>query len=116
LINRRCTELALAKGVYSRPPTISISMQVDFVKNMDFFSGLIGKKRPLTVLEITHLFNNAETNAVGKAFITGLAQVAKSEEIKNYFLRGKAISEKFISLFCNVLAKEDVSTPLFQIR
>jgi hypothetical protein len=91
-------------------------MQVDFVKNMDFFSGLIGKKRPLTVLEITHLFNNAETNAVGKAFITGLAQVAKSEEIKNYFLRGKAISEKFISLFCNVLAKEDVSTPLFQIR
>ena len=111
LINRRCTELALAKGVYSRPPTISISMQVDFVKNMDFFSGLIGEKRPLTILEITHLFNNAESNAVGKAFITGLAQVAKSEEIRNYLLRGKALSEKFISLFCNVLAKEDVSTP-----
>ena len=109
LINQQCTELALAKGVYSRPPTISIAPQVDFVKDMSFFSGFVGKKRPLTVLEITHLFNNAETNAVGKAFITGLAQVAAAGEIRNYCLRGKAIAEKFIGLFNTVLAKEDVS-------
>ncbi|WP_371372807.1 DUF3231 family protein [Sporomusa aerivorans] len=111
LVNQQCTELALAKGVYSRPPAISIPPQVDFVKNMSFFSGFVGKRRPLTVLEITHLFNNAETNGIGKAFITGLAQVAKSGEIRNYCLRGKAIAEKFIGLFNNVLAREDVSRP-----
>jgi hypothetical protein len=86
------------------PPSITMPTQVDFVTNMSFFSGLIGKKRPLTVLEITHLFNNAETNALGKAFIAGLAKVAKSKDIKNYFLRGKAISEKLVELFCNALA------------
>ena len=111
LISQNSTDLALTKGVYSRPPSISMPSQVYFATTLSFFSGVIGKKRPLTVLEITHLFNNAESNALGKAFITGLAGASQSETIRNYFLRGKAISEKFITLFCNILAKEDISTP-----
>lgn len=61
------------------------------------------------MLEITHLSYNAAANAVGKALITGFSQVAKSEKIRNYFIKGEAIAEKFIELLNKVLLSEDVS-------
>lgn len=111
LINKQAVDLALAKGAYAYPPPISAPHRIDFVHDKSYFSGLFGNKRPLTALEITHLFVNAEFNAVGKTFITGLAQVAKSEEIRKYFLRGKAIAEKLFSAFSDVLLQDGVSVP-----
>jgi hypothetical protein len=110
IVNQRITDLAIAKGVYSRPPAISIPTEVDFVRDRSFFTGFFGKKRPLTVLEITHLSHNAETNAVGEALITGFSQVAKSAEIRNYFMKGKLIAEKFIGLINKVLLRENISS------
>jgi Protein of unknown function (DUF3231) len=109
IVNQRITDLSIAKGVYSRPPAIPIPTKVDFVKDKSFFTGFLGKRRPLTVLEITQLFYNAGANAVGKALITGFSQVTKSEEIRNYFIKGKSIAEKFIELLNKVLLSEDVS-------
>jgi hypothetical protein len=111
LINKQAVDLALTKGVYAYPPPISAPHSIDFVHDKSFFSGLFGNKRPLTSLEITHMFVNAEFNAVGKTFITGFAQVTKTEEIRRYFLRGKAIAEKLFSSFSDVLLQDGVSVP-----
>ncbi len=111
LTNKQAVDMAMVKGVYEYPPPISTPNRIDFVHRKSFFSGLFGNKRPLTALEITHLFINAEMNAVGKAFITGLAQVTKTEEIRKYFLHGKAIAEKLFSLFSEVLLRNGISVP-----
>ncbi|WP_419394369.1 DUF3231 family protein [Cytobacillus praedii] len=53
-----------------------------------------------------------QTNAIGKALITGFAQTAKTDEVKQYLLRGKELSQKYIDIFSNFLIKEDLPAPM----
>ncbi|MFD0824073.1 DUF3231 family protein [Neobacillus sp. M.A.Huq-85] len=77
--------LMLKQGTYVRTPYISTPDVVDFVEKQQFLAGFFGKKRSLTSVEVTHLFMNVQTNAIGKALITGFAQIAQHEEIKQFF-------------------------------
>ncbi|TCJ02808.1 DUF3231 family protein [Cytobacillus praedii] len=105
-------ELMLIQGTYVRPPYISTPDKVDFVEREQFLAGFFGKKRALTSVEVTHLFLNIQTNAIGKALITGFAQTAKTDEVKQYLLRGKELSQKYIDIFSNFLIKEDLPAPM----
>lgn len=58
-----------------------------------FLSGFLGRKRALTSIEITQLFLNVQTNSIGKAQITGFAQISQNEEVKQYLARGKQIAQ-----------------------
>jgi hypothetical protein len=105
-------ELMLKQGTYVRPPFISTPDKVDFVEKQHFLAGFFGDKRPLTVQEITLLFNNIQTNAIGKTLIMGFAQTAYHKEVKEYFLRGKQIAQKHIDIFSSFLKKEDLPAPM----
>ncbi|HLO12806.1 MAG TPA: DUF3231 family protein [Pseudoneobacillus sp.] len=105
-------ELMLKQGTYVRPPFISTPDKVDFVEKQQFLAGFFGEKRPLTAIEITLLFNNIQTNAIGKTLIIGFAQTAKHNEVKQYFLRGKQIAQKHIDIFSDFLKKEDLPAPM----
>lgn len=105
-------DLMLKQGTYIRPPYISLPDRVDFVDKQQFLAGFLGKKRPLTSVEITHLFLNIQTNAIGKALITGFGQIAKSEEVRQFFKRGKQIAQKHMNLFSDILIREDLPAPM----
>lgn len=105
-------ELMLQQGTYVRPPYISIPDEVDFVEKQHFLSSFFEKKRSLTSVEITHLFSNIQTNAIGKALITGFAQTSQNKEVKQYLLRGKHLSQKYIEIFSDFLVKEDLPAPM----
>lgn len=105
-------ELMLSQGIYIRPPMLSMPDKVDFVKRQHFLAGFIGEKRPLTAQEVTILFNNVQTNSIGKTLIIGFAQIAKHKDVKDYFLRGKKLSEKHIEIFTDILMKEDLPAPM----
>ncbi|MEO2077084.1 MAG: DUF3231 family protein [Bacillus sp. (in: firmicutes)] len=105
-------DLMLKQGTYIRPPYISVPDKVDFVKRQHFLAGFLGHKRPLTSVEITHLFLNVQTNAIGKTLITGYAQVAQSKEVKQYCLRGMEIAQKHVDIFSDFLRKEDLPIPM----
>ncbi|WP_053362214.1 DUF3231 family protein [Bacillus sp. FJAT-27251] len=105
-------ELMLKQGTYIRPPVLPIPDKVDFVEKQQFLSGFFGPKRALTSTEVTHLFLNIQTNSIGKALITGLAQVAEREDIKQYLLRGKQLATKHVKIFGNFLIKEDLPAPM----
>lgn len=105
-------ELMLKQGTYVRPPYVSNPDKVDFVEKQSFLTGFFGKVRPLTVHEITMLFNNVQTNAIGKTLIIGFAQTAKNKEVKQYFVRGKQIAQKHIDIFSDILKKEDLPAPM----
>ncbi|MFB9989974.1 DUF3231 family protein [Bacillus benzoevorans] len=105
-------DLMLKQGTYVKPPTISTPDKVDFVEKQQFLSGFFGKKRTLTSIEITHLFLNIQTNAIGKALMGGFAQIAKSDEVKQFLLKGKKIAQDHIHLFSNFLIKEDLPVPM----
>jgi hypothetical protein len=61
--------------------------------------------------EISYLFQYAQSNSYGKAFMMGFSQVAQSKEIQKYFLRGKDISNKHVKIFSDILMEEDLSVP-----
>ncbi len=90
-------KVMLSKGGYIRPPYISIPEKVDFVQKQNFLTGWFGDRRPLTAIEITQLYN-IQTNALGKALIIGFSQVAKSDTVSEYFIRGRDIASKHIEI------------------
>ncbi|MFC0214055.1 DUF3231 family protein [Paenibacillus chartarius] len=108
----KVADVSLSKGIFIRPPYITVSHDVEFVESKGFFTGFLGHVRPLNALEITHLYSNILTNALGKALIMGFSQVTKSDEIKEYFNRGKDIASKHLEVFSSMLRKEDLPAPM----
>jgi hypothetical protein len=105
--------LMLEQGTYIRPPYITVPDKVDFVEKQKFLAGIFTiNKRPLTAIEISHLFLNIQTNAIGKALIMGFAQIAKSKDVKNYLMRGKEMAQDHITTFSNFLMKDDLTAPM----
>ncbi|MGV3464595.1 MAG: DUF3231 family protein [Heyndrickxia sp.] len=102
------TTLLLSKGLYDRPPMIPYPSKVEYIQKESYINGFIGKKRPLNVIEITEIFSNIERNYFAILLCTGLLQVIKDPEIKEYLKKGKEISEKQINLFNEVLKKEEL--------
>ncbi|MDQ0233469.1 DUF3231 family protein [Metabacillus malikii] len=106
-------KVMLDKGIYTRPPRINMPDKVDFVNKQNFLFDFLGReKRPLTAIEITHLFINVQTNALGKAMMMAFAQVCKNEDVKEYFLSGKGISTKHLTKFSKILSDEDLPAPM----
>lgn len=101
-------DVLMKKGAYIKPPIIPVPKKTDFVKKQHFLSGFIGKQRKATSIELTHLFLNLQTNAIGKAILMGFAQTAKDEEVKQYLIRGQQIAQKHATIFGNFLLNEEV--------
>lgn len=105
-------DLMLKQGTYIKPPYISTPDNVDFVKRDHFLAGFFGHRRPITSIEIMHLFLNIQTNMIGKALITGYAQTAQDKEVKQFLQRGIQMAQQHADLFSDILKKEDLPAPM----
>lgn len=105
----KTAEILLEKGLFVRTPYVSTPDVVDFVNKKSYLGGFLNlNNRPLNVIEITHIKANVETNVVGQTLLTGLAQVAKSQKVREYCYRSKEIAKKHVQLFSSMLTNEDV--------
>lgn len=111
-LSNHVTEVMLQKGLHLRPPFIPQPDKVEFVEKQSFFNGFFGDKRPFMAVEIAHLFTNIQVNAIKTVLIMGFSQVAKSEEIRNYFLRGKGINIKQHLILSQILNKDNLPTSI----
>lgn len=100
-----------AKGMMTKPPVIPYPPKVDFVKKQSYFNGFFGDVRPLQALEITHLFDNIENNATSKAVLIGFGQTAESQQVRDFFARGKELAHRHFEIFSHLLHKEDLPSP-----
>ncbi|WP_147531672.1 DUF3231 family protein [Bacillus marasmi] len=104
-------DLILDKGFLFKIPVIPINDKVEYVEKKSYLSGFIGKERPLHALEVAHLCDNIENNAVSKALLIGFAQIARSDQVRKYFQNGKGITSKHIDECAHILHKEDMPSP-----
>jgi len=111
-LSNKVINVMLSKGILPRHPYIPISDQRDITRRTSFLGGLIGEKRPLLGLEITHLYANALINHIGRVLLTGFAQVAKSEKVRDYLIEGTKISDSLIEDFTSILREDGIPTPL----
>lgn len=111
---QHCSDLLLEKGVYLRKPFSPMHEHAEYIQDKSYLSGLnpLKKHRPLNMIEITHLCLNIENNMVGSRLAIGFAQVAKSEEVKKYMLKGKEIAKKHVKIFADLLIKNDLQSPI----
>ncbi len=110
--NTMSKNLLEAKGLYNHSPYLIPAKEVHFVKNTNFLSGLFGKERPLTAIEIDNLFANSQRNAIGQAVMTAWSQAAQSKEVAEFMLRGKEIASKHVKVFDAALEENDLPVPL----
>jgi hypothetical protein len=108
-LNERVVSIMLEKGIYTRAPYIPASSDVAFAKHQTFLGNLFEESRPLTVLEIMHIFTNIQTNVIGKAMLTGFSQIVSSPEIRSYFFRGQEIAKKHIDIFTRKLEADTLT-------
>jgi hypothetical protein len=105
------TDLSLEKGIYVRSPYTAYQTKVSYVEDERFLGGLVGEKRPLLNVEIAHLGTNIEINNVGKTLLLGFSQVTHSKELREYFKKGYKIATKHVTVFLDLLKKNNTSYP-----
>lgn len=110
LYNNAC-ELLLKKGAFIRSPTIGPMEKAEYLHSESFLSGLIGKHRPLTAIELAHISKNSETNSIGRTFVGGFSQTAKSPEVRKFMERGLEIAAKHETVFRKILLEDEVPMP-----
>lgn len=99
-------ELAKQKGVFIREPNIPNVRSISYVKKDSFLTGWFGNRRPLMALEISQLVHNTQRNALGEAVITAFSQVATSKKVKEFFKKGRDISNKHVQKFTEKLGED----------
>ncbi|WP_096185753.1 DUF3231 family protein [Evansella halocellulosilytica] len=111
----KTSEALLSKGLFVRNPYVTTSDHVDFVDKKSYLGGILNlnnNNRPLNVVEITHIEANVETNSLGKALMTGFAQIAKSKKVRNYCTKAKEIATKHVQVFTTMLTDDDLPSPM----
>ncbi|AGK55862.1 DUF3231 family protein [Bacillus sp. 1NLA3E] len=105
---KRSLNLMLSKGVYDRPPKIPYPNKVEYMKKQQSLLSIwFGDKRPLNTAELSEIFYTIERNYIGVLLLMGLIQVMRDEEIKQYLIKGKKLSEKQIDIFNKILRDEE---------
>jgi len=103
-------DLLVKKGIAIKPPYIPVPDKVNYVTDKyKYYGGLFGKKRPINVLELTHVFERLETKIAEKAMLLGFVQVVKDKEVKAYFSKGNDVVDKGIDRWSSILKDEDLS-------
>lgn len=104
-------DLLLEKGIVARPPTINPANSFSFIEKQTFLSNFLGGNRPLSAIEISHLFWDLKKISLSKAFTMAFSQVAKSEEVRNFLWRGSEMYTKHLKVFQDTLIKEQLPSP-----
>ncbi len=114
-IRQKATEVLVAKGLLLKYPIIPIPDRVDFVHDKSYFGSnigaMIGMKRPMNAIEISHIFSLMETKLLLRTLNLGYSQVVKSEKIRSYLSKCKQVSDKQLKKLASFLADEDISQP-----
>ncbi|MBM7692152.1 hypothetical protein JOC77_001579 [Peribacillus deserti] len=105
------TDLLLKKGTFIRSPTIPPMEKAEYLQNESFLSGLLGRHRPLTVVELAHISKNTETNSIGRSLVIGFSQIAQLPEVQKYLQRGSHIAQKHETIFREILIEDGIPLP-----
>ncbi|WLD92863.1 DUF3231 family protein [Alkalihalobacillus sp. AL-G] len=104
-------DLLLEKGIVSRPPFINPSNKFEFIEQQKFMAGILGGKRPLNCIEISNVFWDLKKIQLSKSLTMAFAQVAKSQEVKEYLWRGAEIYSKHIEVYESILSQNNLPHP-----
>jgi hypothetical protein len=105
LLNK-ATEVMLKKGSFIRAPYIPTAKKVEYVNKQSYLAGWFGDGRPLNAIEMSNIYFNLIQNQLGRTLLMGFSQVVKSQQVRDYMVRGRDIADKHVEIFGSLLSKE----------
>jgi Protein of unknown function (DUF3231) len=95
------------------PKLFSDSFYLLYLKHISndkelFLGSYLDEKRPLTVIEISHIVSSIQTNLIAKDLILGFAQTAPSQEIQAFLLKGREQVQQHIESLSQPLMVENI--------
>ncbi|TGE30942.1 DUF3231 family protein [Desulfosporosinus sp. Sb-LF] len=112
--HRKYTEILLSKGILQKHPSIVQPHRAEKVLDKDFFGSYFGffrNQRPLTAVEIGHIYSIMEIKQLIRQFHEGCCQVVKSEKVKILLLKARDIADKQLDSLGHILTEQDVPRP-----
>ncbi|HLR22460.1 MAG TPA: DUF3231 family protein [Pseudogracilibacillus sp.] len=111
-----CTKYLIEKGLIARPPYTTMPNSIDFITDKNYLGGLnpltkIRKKRTLNTVEVAYMYHMIETNNVGLQMVTGFAQSAKQQDIRNFFSNGAELSKSIIKEISETFLEDSIQVP-----
>lgn len=110
-VHQKATDVLLAKGILDKPPIIQVPDRVEYVHDKDYFGSIIGKKRPLNAIEISHLYSIMETKQLIETLNVGYSQVVNSEKIRKFLLKSITTAKKHLKVLGDFLSVENLPVP-----
>ncbi len=101
----------LDKGIYSEPPRSTPPSGIDFIENQNYLTGWFGRKRSLNAIEISGLHYNYIKTMMKVVLEIAFSQVAQSNEVRDYLLRGIKVCEGQMEEINTLLNKDHISSP-----
>ena len=104
-------DIAQEMGNYIWAPYIPYPTEVEYIHSKKFLGGWFGEQRPLTSVEISHLFTNLYRNMLGSVLLMGFSQTAKIPEVKKFLKRGTELAKHHCDVFSEFLKESDLFPP-----
>lgn len=112
-LNEKVASALLAKGIFVRSPFITVARNPQFAAKHTFVGRFLGKdQRPLTAIEIGHVYTNIQNIQVAQTIAIAFSQVSRLAELRKHFNRGKDLCEKHIDVLTTLLRENDTSAPM----
>jgi hypothetical protein len=110
-LQKDCLELLKKKGLYIRPPYLSVTQEVGYVDEENYISSLLSAKRPLNYVEISHLNDNIQYLEIKVQLLLAFSQVSKNKDIAKYYYKVKEASVKHLKKLRSILEENDIAAP-----
>ncbi|OCZ54272.1 DUF3231 family protein [Dehalobacter sp. TeCB1] len=110
VLNRADTVL-LAKGLFTKSPSIPIPDRVDYVPEKTYYGSIFGSERPLNAIEINNIFTIMNFKRAMKTLKLGFAQVVSADKIREHLNRGLKIADKQLQVLGSLFEQEDLPVP-----
>ncbi|KMJ57464.1 transcriptional regulator [Bacillus sp. LL01] len=107
----RSTKVLNEKGIISKPPSFNNQQKVEFIKKQTFLTGWLGKRRPISAIEISGTYLNLQKTMTKAVLELGFSQVAKSKEVRNYMERSRKLCNDHLKVLTSMLIEDNLHIP-----
>ncbi|MCM3392801.1 MULTISPECIES: DUF3231 family protein [Cytobacillus] len=107
----RASNVLLNKGILSKPPVFNNHQSVDFLEEKKYLTGWLGKRRPISAVEISGTYMNMQKTMAKIVLELGFSQVAQSKEVRKYMERSRHLCHKHFEILSSMLEEDNLNIP-----
>jgi hypothetical protein len=105
------TNVLVNKGIISKPPSFNNHQKVEFIKKQNFLTGWLGKRRPISAIEVSGTYLNMQKTMTKLVLELGFSQVAQSKDVRKYMERARQVCQSHFEILASMLKEDNLHIP-----